>query len=103
LLTLFVDCLLSIIYYFQYLTVNVQILNCEEFFWVNAIRTAIEIYLMKTETGQLPEMLPANLPKDPFSGQDFEYEATEEGFVFRCREKEIGINKVLEYEFVIAQ
>jgi len=69
----------------------------------NATRTAIEIYLVKEESGQLPEMLPANLPKDPFGGQDFEYEATEEGFVLRCREKEIGINKVLEYEFAIAQ
>jgi hypothetical protein len=69
----------------------------------NAIRAAIEIYLVKAETGQLPEMLPANLPKDPFSGQDFEYEATEEGFVLRCREKEISQDRIWEYEFLIAQ
>ncbi len=69
----------------------------------NAIRAAIEIYLVKAETGQLPEMLPAHLPKDPFSSQDFEYEATSQGFVLRCREKEIGANKVREYEFLIAQ
>lgn len=69
----------------------------------NAIRAAIEIYLVKAETGQLPEKLPAHLPEDPFSGQDFEYEATSQGFVLRCREKEIGANKVWEYEFLIAQ
>jgi len=69
----------------------------------NALRTAIEIYLVKAEIGQLPEMLPAHLPEDPFSGQDFEYEITEEGFVLRCQEKDIGANRVWEYKFVIAQ
>lgn len=69
----------------------------------NAIRAAIEIYMVKAETGQLPEMLPAHLPKDPFSSQDFEYEATNQGFVLRCREKEIGEDRIWEYEFVIAQ
>lgn len=69
----------------------------------NATRAAIEIYLVKEETGQLPEILPANLPKDPFSGQDFEYERTSQGFVLRCREKEISEDRIWEYEFVIAQ
>lgn len=69
----------------------------------NAIRAAIEIYLVKAETGQLPETLPANLPEDPFSGQDFEYEVTSQGFVLRCREKEIGQDRILEFEFLIAQ
>jgi len=69
----------------------------------NAVRAAVEIYIAKADTGQLPEMLPPHLPKDPFSGQDFEYEATSQGFVLRCREKEIGEERVWEYEFVIAQ
>ena len=69
----------------------------------NALRTAIEIYLVHAETGQLPEMLPAHLPEDPFSGQDFEYEVTGQGFVLRCREKDIGANQVWEYKFEIAQ
>ena len=68
----------------------------------NATRVALEIYLVKAETGQLPEVLPSNLPKDPFSSQDFEYETTSQGFVLRCREEEIG-EKVWEYEFAIAQ
>jgi len=75
--------------------------RCTAYF--NAIRAAIEIYLEAAQTGQLPETLPANLPKDPFSGQDFEYEITEEGFTLRCREKAINEDDVWEYEFVIAQ
>ncbi|MGD8500875.1 MAG: hypothetical protein PVJ86_09525, partial [Phycisphaerales bacterium] len=69
----------------------------------NATRAAIEIYMVKSETGQLPETLPAHLPKDPFSDQDFEYDTAKDGFVLRCREKEIGENKLWEYEFAIAQ
>jgi len=69
----------------------------------NAIRAAIEIYLFKAKNCQLPEMLPTHLPEDPFSGQDFEYEATSQGFVLRCREKEKSENKVWEYEFLIEE
>jgi hypothetical protein len=67
----------------------------------NGTRAAIEIYMVKAETGQLPEMLPAHLPKDPFTGKDFEYDTAKDGFVLRCREKEIGENKLWEYEFSI--
>lgn len=68
----------------------------------NALRTAIEIYLIKAETGQLPEVLTVHLPGDPFSGQDFEYETTSHGFVLRCRQKEIGEDMTWQYEFVIS-
>jgi len=77
---------------------------------LNALKAAIEIYLVTAKTGQLPDTLPDYLPKDPFSGQDFEYEITEKGFVLRCRAKDIlasqpvwpsGIAQdvVHEYEF----
>ena len=56
---------------------------------LNALKAAIEIYLATANTGQLPESLPDYLPKDPFSGQDFEYEITEKGFVLSCRTKDI--------------
>jgi hypothetical protein len=46
----------------------------------NALKTAIEIYLVKATTGSLPSQLPPGMPKDPFSSQDFKYEKTKEGF-----------------------
>lgn len=65
---------------------NIKVRNTAQF---NALKAAIEIYLVTANTGQLPETLPDYLPKDPFSGQDFQYEITEKGFVLRCRAKEI--------------
>jgi hypothetical protein len=37
--------------------------------YANATKAAVEICLQRTQTGKLPEVLPAGLPKDPFSGQ----------------------------------
>ncbi len=51
----------------------------------NAVRAAMEVYRIKAETGRLPEALPDGLPGDPYSGEDFDYEITEEGFTLRCR------------------
>jgi hypothetical protein len=67
----------------------------------NALRAAIEIYLINAETGQLPESLPDYLPEDPFSGRDFEYEITNQGFILRCREKEIDADMLWEFEFKV--
>jgi len=58
---------------------NLKVRNEAQF---NALKAAIEIYFIKAKTGQLPETLPAGLPKDPYSGQDFGYEITEDGFTF---------------------
>jgi hypothetical protein len=52
---------------------------------VHAVQAAIAIYHIRATTGQLPQTLPEGLPKDPYSGRDFEYQATEKGFVLRCR------------------
>jgi len=52
---------------------------------VHAVQAAIAIYLIKAKTGQLPQTLPADLPKDPYSDKDFEYRVTERGFILRCR------------------
>ena len=52
---------------------------------LKALKAAIEIYLIKAKTGQLPETLPDGLPKDPYNGQDFGYEITEEGFTFHSQ------------------
>lgn len=78
--------------------------------WLLALNGYPSIYIISAQTGQLPETLPANLPKDPFSGQDFEYEITERGFVLRCRAKDILASQAIwppgtdpdvvhEYEF----
>ncbi len=52
---------------------------------INGIKAAVEIYLVLAKTGRLPEKLPNNLPKDPFTGHDFVYEITNEGFALRCQ------------------
>ena len=67
----------------------------------NAVRAAIEIYITKAETGQLPETLPAGLPKDLFSGRDFRYEKTANGFTLRCRGKDLDKNETYKYEFKV--
>jgi len=69
--------------------------------YFNAIRAAIEIYLAMAKTGQLPETPPEYLPKDPFSGEDFEYETTKKGFVLRCRVKPTRQRKVQQHEFKV--
>lgn len=51
---------------------------------VHAVQAAIAVYLIKARTGQLPQTMPAGLPKDPHTGKDFEYQATAKGFSLRC-------------------
>jgi len=67
----------------------------------NAVRAAVEIYIQKTKTGQLPEELPAGLPKDLFSGKDFKYEKAEDGFILRCRGKDLEKDETYQYEFKV--
>jgi len=67
----------------------------------NAVRAAIDIYIQKARTGQLPETLPAGLPKDLFSGKDFRYEKTADGFTLRCRGKDLDKNEIYKYEFKV--
>jgi len=52
---------------------------------VNAVKAAIAIYRIEATTGRLPQSLPPGLPKDPYSGQDFDYHVTEHGFSLSCR------------------
>jgi hypothetical protein len=67
----------------------------------NATKTAVDICLQRAETGRLPEVLPEGLPKDPFSGQDFQYERTANGFVLRCRGKDLTKDKTYEWAFTV--
>ena len=67
---------------------------------INGIKTAVEVYLVLAKTGQLPEKLPDGLPKDPFTGQDFVYEITDEGFALRCQGEDFlsRKNRFLEFK-----
>ena len=67
----------------------------------NAIRTAIAVYLIKAKTGELLDTLPNSLPKDLFSGKDFEYKKMADGFVLRCQGMDLEKNKIHEYEFKV--
>ncbi len=67
---------------------------------INGIKVALEVYLNVAKTGQLPKTLPVGLPKDPFTGRDFVYEITDEGFALRCQGEDFqGRGKqVLEFK-----
>ncbi|MEN6332876.1 MAG: hypothetical protein ABFE01_01370, partial [Phycisphaerales bacterium] len=67
----------------------------------NATKAAVAICLQYAEKGRLPEVLPEGLPKDPFGGQDFQYEKKGSGFVLRCRGKDLSKDKTYEYAFTL--
>ena len=69
----------------------------------NAITAAIEILLEQNRTGKLPDALPPGLPKDAFSGEDFKYEKTKEGFILHCRGKDESKNELYQYEFKLSK
>ena len=67
----------------------------------NAVRAGVEICLARAKSGRLPKALPEGLPKDAFSGEDFEYKLTDDGFVLRCRKPDLDKNETYEYAFVV--
>lgn len=69
----------------------------------NALKAAIDIYIARAKTGRLPDTLPAGLPRDLFSGKDFEYEKTKDGFVLRCRGRKSDKDEIREYEFKVPE
>lgn len=76
-------------------------LDVKETTHFNALKTAIELYLINDRTGQLPDQLPPGLPKDLFSDGDFEYQRTKEGFILRCRAKDPNKDQTHEYAFTV--
>lgn len=67
----------------------------------NALNAAIDIYLARAKAGQLPDVLTPGLPKDLFSGKDFEYEKTKDGFVLRCRGRDLNKDEIYQYDFKV--
>jgi len=69
----------------------------------NAIKAGIEILLSRARAGRLADTLPARLPKDAFSGKDFEYEKTKDGFILRCPGKDLDKDEIYQYEFKLSK
>lgn len=67
----------------------------------NVLCTAVDIYIVKAKTGQLPDTLPAGSPLDLFSGKTFQYEKTDNSFILRCQGKNLDKDKIHEYEFKV--
>ncbi|MHC4088362.1 MAG: hypothetical protein ACYSWZ_19830 [Planctomycetota bacterium] len=71
--------------------------------FLNAIKAALEIYIIKAKTGKLPDKFPSGLPKDLFSGKDFQYEKTRTGFILRCQGKNLDKDEIHQYEFKVSK
>jgi hypothetical protein len=80
--------------YYRLMTHNIGLLNIT--------RTAIEVLLARAKTGRLPQILPEGLPKDPFSGKDFEYERTSDGFLLRFDTGNVSGIGIRQYEFKVS-
>ncbi len=68
---------------------------------VNVVRAAVEIYLVRAREGHLPEVLPAGLPKDVFTGRDFKYQITDEGFELALPDETISGKRHSTYQFPV--
>ena len=55
----------------------------------NAVKNAIEIYLLAVGDGELPKKIPCNLFKDPYSCKEFKYEILDGGFILRCNAEDV--------------
>ena len=82
-------------------TARICTLGTKRMTFFNALKVAIDIYIIKVKTGRLPDSLPAGSPKDLFSSEDFEYEKTKEGFVLHCQGKDLDKNEIFKYEFKV--
>lgn len=69
----------------------------------NAVVAATRVYLACTETGKMPDALPEDLPKDLFSGKNFEYTKNGQAFALRCPGKDLLENRHWQYRFSAAK
>ncbi len=67
----------------------------------NALKAALELYIITAQTGKLPDSIPTGMPKDLFSGKDFKYEKTSDGFILKCQGKDLSKDETYQYEFKI--
>ncbi len=69
----------------------------------NALKCGLGIYAHKARVGKLPDEIPTDSLKDLFSGKDFEYDKTGDGFLLRCRAKDLYKDKIHQYEFKVVK
>ncbi len=68
----------------------------------NALKAAVEVYLEIAKTRRVPFVPPEGVAKDPYSGKDFEYETTKDGFLFRCSAPDLANGTILRpFEFKV--
>ena len=60
--------------------VSIYWVDIREQTFFNLMKTAVALYLVKAETGSLPDALSPEMPKDLFTDKAFSYEKTKEGF-----------------------
>jgi len=82
-------------YYHQFTASDTAYLNCA--------LAAIRVRQIEARTGQLPGVLPDDLPKDPFTGEDLEYDLTEDGFVLRFDPERLSGIRVREFRFKVGR
>jgi len=70
-------------------------------FYHNAIGASIRIYEVRAATGQLPALLPDDVPEDPYTGKELGYERTEDGFVLRSGVKPLDQSTAVECRFAV--
>ncbi|OHB67687.1 MAG: hypothetical protein A2Y77_04825 [Planctomycetes bacterium RBG_13_62_9] len=67
----------------------------------NALQAALDVYIAKAATGQLPQSLPGASPRDPYTGDAFKYERTNDGFVLRCGINDADKNEARQFKFQV--
>jgi len=70
--------------------------------YLHAVLAAIEVFISKAKSSQLPDTLPVDAPKDLFSDKPFVYNHTTNGFILRCQApEEPGNDDIHEYQFKV--
>lgn len=66
-----------------------------------ALQVALELYIEAAKTGRLPRRLSMDWPRDPLTGEDFDYEVTKTGFILRSQDRDTPGDGCISLEFGI--
>jgi len=80
---------------------NMYCLQISDEAYLNALKVGIEIYLVLARTGRVPDKLGDDWPADPLTGDPFQYNRTDEGFVLRHSDKHIPGGGLRPMEFKV--